>query len=134
MEAPENIKVLRVLVADDDDAFRYIARSVLEDMSHDVIEARDGLEALRECLKAIGEGRAFDLVLLDLNMSDTGWNGIETVVRLTELTPRPKIILSTGAADDPIVNYPDSMGFDEMLIKPYPLEALRETVMKLCNK
>jgi signal transduction histidine kinase len=54
----------RILIVDDDEAFRYVLRQILADQAHyEVIEARDGAEGLQ----AIHQ-HAPDVVVLDLQM------------------------------------------------------------------
>ncbi len=122
----------RVLLADDDEDFRYMALTSLHTAAHDVVEVSSGMDALKSVHEAIESGFPFDVVIMDLNMP--GWNGDEVVYKMTEIKPRPHIVLCTGQSDDPILNYADSMGFDSVLVKPFTLSTLRETVQKLMDR
>src|SRR5215831_18590248 len=56
-------KMSKILVADDEDEVRFAIRAVLEDVGHEVIEARDGEDGLATFEKA-----KFDLVVCDMIM------------------------------------------------------------------
>src|SRR5687768_12074125 len=79
----------KILLIDDDDAFRKVVRLALTSMGHDVIEACDGGEGLR-LLKA----NSIDLVLTDLIMPDK--EGIETIMEIQRMRPELKIIAMSG--------------------------------------
>jgi len=67
----------RILVAEDNAVNRELLREMLEVFGCDVVEARDGHEAL-----ATMEESAPDLVLLDINMP--GMNGFDVLKRIRE--------------------------------------------------
>jgi NarL family two-component system response regulator LiaR len=79
-----------VLLADDDDRFRTLVRTVLEDDGYDVVgEAADAPTAV----SLAGELRP-DIVVLDLVMQ--GADGLSTVRTLLEAEPgRPLLVLSS---------------------------------------
>ena len=71
----EEIRPLRILLADDSDDSRFVIESYLAPTPHFVVAATDGLEAF-EALK----GGGFDLALLDLQMP--GLTGVEAIRRV----------------------------------------------------
>ena len=64
-----------ILIADDSENCREIARTVLEHAGHRVVEARDGVEAL-----TLASEVQPDLIILDLRMP--GLTGLEAMARL----------------------------------------------------
>jgi two-component system, chemotaxis family, chemotaxis protein CheY len=79
-----------ILLADDDDRFRSIVRSVLEDDGYQVIAEASDAEGTREMARSHGP----DVVLLDLVME--GSRGLSTAHDLLEDDPgRPVIVLSS---------------------------------------
>jgi len=80
-EAPgpsESVPMLdSVLVADDDDAFREVMRSMLQGLATRVVEARDGEAAL-----AAATAARPDLVFVDLRMP--GMDGSDVLIRMAE--------------------------------------------------
>lgn len=101
----------RVMVVDDDPIFRSVTRKFLEAIGHQVVEAGDGLEAL----KMLGEVQP-DLVLCDLAMPLlTGMEFTEEV--RVEYPSLPVIVISaTGDMGD--VAKALRMGVKDFLTKP----------------
>ncbi len=54
--------------------------------------------------------------------------GIETVGEIKRLDPTVKAIVSSGYATGPIMAHYSDYGFDDVLIKPYTMEDLSETI------
>ena len=83
-----------VLVVDDEDLIRRVAKSALEMYGFSVLLAEDGQQAVE-----IYEQRAneIDVVLLDLVMPNLG--GEETFRKLRSINPDVRVILSSGYGD-----------------------------------
>ena len=79
----------RVLVVDDEEAFRLYVAQVLEMEGHQVEHAGDGAEALQAA-----ERRSFDVVITDLSMPRV--KGMEVVRRLRQDQPETEIIVLTS--------------------------------------
>ncbi|MEO1245371.1 MAG: EAL domain-containing protein [Pseudomonadota bacterium] len=102
-----------VLIADDEKSQRMLARAALELSGFDVLEARDGREALS---KADAENP--DLILLDVEMPEL--DGFAACVRLRKLkhlvdTP---IIVLTGREDDESIRNAYDSGATDFISKP----------------
>ena len=80
-----------VLLVDDEPMVRDLGNEILRSYGYQVVLAGDGLEAL-EIYE--NNGKEIDLVILDLLMPNLG--GKETLVRLRELDPAPKVIICSG--------------------------------------
>jgi len=80
-----------ILVVDDDEDARYAARLMLRKAGFDVVEAKDGFEAI-ELLSARPD--AFRAVLLDLTMP--GMDGSETCRKLRGIRPGIIVIVASG--------------------------------------
>lgn len=81
-----------ILVADDEPGFREMLGFTLEPLGFSIVDVADGLEALEKIRK-----RAFDLVILDVNMPRMA--GPETMTRIHELRPAQRIILLSSALE-----------------------------------
>ncbi len=79
----------RILVIDDDEAFRTMLRRTLERAGHEVTEAAEGAAALT----ALSE-QTIDLVITDIIMP--GMEGLETIRALRRSMPELKIIAMSG--------------------------------------
>jgi CheY-like chemotaxis protein len=80
----------KVLVVDDDEHFRALARTILEPAGFDVIESED----LEQCLRQL-RYHAVDVVILDMVMPVR--DGIEAVRELKQLFPEVRIVAVSGA-------------------------------------
>src|SRR5437879_3896697 len=81
---------IRVLVVDDESTMRYTVRGILEHLQLEVVEAVDGLDAL----KKLEEGD-YQLVVTDIQMP--GMDGLELLKKIRELpAPQPKVVVMTA--------------------------------------
>lgn len=112
----------RVLVADDDDAVRNLAVSILEADGFTVDAAASG-EAALERFGAPGGG--YDLVVLDLGMP--GMGGAKCLERLREISPDVKVIVASGFIPEEQACLLRRLGAT-IVMKPYALGVFEETV------
>ncbi len=108
-----------VLLAEDEDAVRRLARRILEREGYTVLEARDGQEALELCSMP---GRQIDLVLSDVVMPRLG--GRELVQRCQALFPRCRALLMSGYTNDELVRLDVMNSRAVFLPKPFTPDAL----------
>jgi two-component system chemotaxis response regulator CheY len=100
-----------VLIVDDDEYFRALARTILEPGGFEVIEA-DGVAT---CLAAI-RARAVDAVILDMVMPDR--DGMEALRELKTLYPGTKVLTVSGVNDSELfLNVSAYLGADASLNK-----------------
>ncbi|MBX3235106.1 MAG: response regulator [Nitrospiraceae bacterium] len=83
----------KIMVIDDESSIRSLLREVLEKSGHQVVEARDG----REALELYQKDKA-DLVIMDLLMPEV--DGLEATLQLSREYLDTKIIAMTGAQGD----------------------------------
>ncbi len=120
----------RILLVDDDDPLRSILRVTLAKMGHDVVEARNGKEALRLC----HEERP-DIVLTDLVMPEK--EGIEMIGALRRFHPDVKIIAMSGGGRGSAWDYlkiAKHMGATITLAKPFSNEAIARAIAQVSGK
>jgi CheY-like chemotaxis protein len=82
----------KVLVLDDDESFRALARAILEPAGFEVIEARD----VHHCLLQLRD-QAIDAVILDMVMPEH--DGFEALRDLKEMFPEIRVIAVSGAVE-----------------------------------
>ncbi|MGH3352258.1 MAG: response regulator transcription factor [Nocardioides sp.] len=110
----------RVLVVDDDLTVREVLASYLRAGRHDVVEAGDGEQALREM-----NANPADIVILDLMLP--GIDGLEVCRRLRQAGEVPIIMLTAlGSEADRIVGL--ELGADDYVGKPF---SPRELVLRV---
>jgi len=122
---PPAVKKRKILVMDDEDMIREIAREMLEFLEYEAVSAEDGEEALELYQSAMKSGSPIEMVILDL-VVPTGMGGKECIRKLQKIDPNVIAVVSSGYSDDPVVaNYQD-YGFRGVLSKPYKINQLRE--------
>ena len=106
----------RILVADDEPSFRELLADILEGAGHEVVEARDGAEALA----ALERGQ-FDLVLADQRMPRM--DGLELLRRSRQLAAPPQVVMLTAYGTIPEAVEAVRLGAADYLTKPLPSPA-----------
>ncbi len=117
----------RVLVMDDEDVVRVVVREMLEIIGYEVELAREGAEAVEIFKKAKEESKPFDVVIVDLTIPG-GMGGKETILKLLEIDPGVRAIVSSGYSNDPIMANHGKYGFRGVVAKPYKLKELSSVV------
>lgn len=120
----------RILVVDDDDAWRGIVANMLEKAGYIVQEAKDGAEGL-----IAHRIEAFQLVITDIFMPER--DGIEVVIALREIENRPKILAMSGSESMGTLDFvtvASLLGADTALRKPFSANALCSTVRDLLGE
>ena len=105
-----------ILIADDDRVVLFTLAEGLREADFEVIEARDGLQALDLC-----RSEAPDLALLDIRMP--GLDGLELARRLREETKVPFLFFS-AYNDEAFVRRAVEVGALGYLLKPLNVPAL----------
>lgn len=110
----------RVLVIDDDEAHRTLARGILEKGGHEVVEAKDGAEGLR----LFGRHRPH-VVMTDIAMPELDGHELISALRLVDKGV-PIIAISGGGpvAKDDLLMKALSLGAVEVITKPFEFRQL----------
>ncbi len=115
--------MIRVLLAQDDEAMRTFLTRTLSSAGFDVMAVADGGEALAQLDRAY-----YDLLLSDIVMPIVG--GIELARRCEHASPETRVMLITGFAAVSIEASPESPRAT-LLSKPFHLRALVGEVERL---
>ncbi len=108
----------RILVMDDEEMVRSVAEQMLRHMGFEVVQARDGTEAVKLYKRALEEQRRFDAVIMDLTVPGA-LGGKQAVKRLLKIDPQTKAIVSSGYSTDPVMSRFRDYGFVGVASKPY---------------
>ena len=109
-----------ILVVDDEPQIRRVLRATLSHAGYQVIEAKNGLEAVELAVK-----ERPDLILLDVNMPEM--NGIDTCRKLRLSFDGPIIMVTVRSTEQDKVVALDS-GADDYVVKPFAIEELRARI------
>lgn len=112
---------------DDDAGMRNTTVDMLTRLGYTVTAVADGNEAIDVYRSALQAGAGYDVVIMDLTIPG-GMGGKEAVVRIRELHPEAKAIVSSGYSDDPVMADFRSYGFAGVVSKPYRIRELADAV------
>ncbi len=119
----------KVLVVDDEETVRSVAKMMLEQAGIEVVTAVDGCEAVKIYRENVGD---IEVVLLDMTMPHM--NGEEAFRELRRINPGIKVILSSGYNEQEAVNRFAGKGLVGFIQKPYGMRELLEKVHKAASK
>ena len=117
-----------VMVVEDEEALRVLARTCLESNGYTVLDAPDAATALR---LAENDGRGIDLLLSDVVMP--GMGGRDLANRLQVLHPNVKVLFMSGYTNDLIDRHHVLEPGTEFLEKPFTLHNLLSRVGKVLH-
>jgi CheY-like chemotaxis protein len=112
-----------LLLVEDEEAVRSLAREVLQQSGYRVLIAGDGPEALRRCSEH--EGR-IDLLVTDVVMP--GMSGSEVAERVRLARPGIKVLYMSGYTDSAVFHHGVRQGETEYLEKPFTPDILARKV------
>lgn len=110
-----------LLVEDDPTSLRNIAEFLREE-GYEVVEARDGDEALGHLLTPA----TFDLILTDIRMPRT--DGTRLLEQARVLSPNIPVILMTAFVASDADPDPISLDADDFISKPFTLDRLLQKI------
>jgi len=115
-----------VLLAEDEQDVREIAREFLESGGYKVIEAKDGKDAL--ALAAANRGK-IDLLVTDMVMP--GMTGQELAVKLQREHPEVAVVYMSGYSEHAATEMADADPAVRLLTKPFSRAAILRTVNEI---
>jgi two-component system, cell cycle sensor histidine kinase and response regulator CckA len=118
-----------VLVVDDDETVRSVARQMLERSGFTVLTARDGSEGLDVYTSSLDP---IALVLLDLTMPTLG--GEEAFRALRRARPDVRIVLMSGYSSHELAARYGAEGLAGFIQKPFRLEELEECLTRVLGE
>jgi len=117
----------KILVLDDDEMVRQTAGVMLKLLGHEAAMASTIEEAVKLYKSAMDKGCRFDAVIMDLTIPGGG-GGKDAVMRLIELDPQVRALVSSGYSDDPVMSDYSKYGFAGVLLKPYQIDDLAKAL------
>ncbi|MEO6527722.1 MAG: sigma-54 dependent transcriptional regulator [Gemmatimonadaceae bacterium] len=129
---PTTSRAARLLVVDDDRAFRLSTAALLRAEGHVVHAVEDGQSAVAALRDANARGERFDLVLLDLRMPGT--DGLGVVESLRVWGERVPILMISGVGTVDSAVRALHLGADDFLTKPVEPDVLTARVADLLER
>ena len=101
----------RILMVDDEEKIRVIVRKYAEFEGNEVVEAADGMEAVK-----LAKSQDFDIIILDIMMPEL--DGFSACKEIRKYKDTPVIMLSArGEEYDRIHGF--ELGIDDYVVKPF---------------
>ncbi|MDJ0945618.1 MAG: ATP-binding protein [Kiloniellales bacterium] len=104
----------RILVVEDNPSVRRISADILRSHGYEVVEARNGTEAIRR----LRNGKGFALLFTDVVLPG-GMNGVEISEKAKRIQPGIRVLYTTGYAENPVVHEGQLQTEVNLVRKPY---------------
>jgi PAS domain S-box-containing protein len=123
----------KVLVMDDEAIVRDTAGDMLKELGYEAGFAVGGDEAISIYKEALAEGDPYYAVIMDLTIPG-GMGGKDAVMKILEIDPDARVIVSSGYSTDPIISDYKKYGFCDVLSKPYRFEEISNAMQRVCKR
>ena len=120
----------RVLIMDDEEGVRTVAKDMLTFMGFKTDCAANGEEAFEMYKNAKKTKMPYDIVILDLTVPG-GMGGLKTISILKHFDPNIIAIVSSGYSNDPVMADYKKYGFAAVVCKPYRIDELSSILNEL---
>ena len=123
----------RILVMEDEEVIREVVCGMLQYLGYACELAKNGKEGLDLYIRALEQERPYDLVMTDLQIAD-GMGGKEMAERILERDPQARLFVTSGDAQDPVMQNYREYGFSGKVKKPYSVQTLAAMLEDLFGK
>lgn len=121
-----------ILVVDDEPGVRFSVSLILSSMDFKVIEAENGIEALKILAERSRRNQDVDLVISDIRMP--GMDGLKFMKSMAVWQDKEKVIVMTGYGNREVVRQLHQMGYKQIIDKPFSVEVLMDSVYSSFDK
>jgi two-component system chemotaxis response regulator CheY len=125
-----NANAVKVLLVDDQNSVRQMARITLEEIGfRQISEAENGVQAMHTASL-----QPIDLIISDYNMPEMDGLALLRAVRSHPVVRKVPFILLTGRGDRELVVKAAEAGVNNYLVKPFTPAVLREKIEQVMGK
>jgi CheY-like chemotaxis protein len=121
----ELMKKQILIIADDNEAMRWMVKSACRALFDEIIEARDGRELFWELMRHASDAESDVVVVTDVRMPS--YSGLDVIAAYEELGYHPPTVVITSYPEDDVRARAAAAG-TQLLAKPFTLAALRRVV------
>ena len=120
----------KILIMDDEEGILRTTSRLLQKLGYKVHATRNGTEMLNSFMEARACGDPFNAIIMDLTIPG-GMGGKEAIVKLLDIDPEVKALVTSGYSNDPVMADFRSFGFQAAVLKPYRIEDLSRMLREL---
>ena len=118
--------MVKIMVVDDAAFMRMRCTKLLQDNGYEVMEAANGIEAVKKYVESKPDG-----VLMDITMPDM--DGIATLKKLVEIDSTVKVAMVTALGQQSLVTEALRVGAKDFVVKPFIVERVVAAVKKITS-
>jgi two-component system, cell cycle sensor histidine kinase and response regulator CckA len=118
-----------VLVMDDEEVIRALAKDLLVFLGYTVVTCGNGEDAVRLYKKAGESGAPFLSAIMDLTVP-AGMGGKEAARQILKYDPAARLIVSSGYSNDPVMAHHAEYGFCATVVKPYRCAEIQQALLR----
>ena len=123
---PKTIKA-KILIMDDEQFVQDISKQMLGRLGHEVLQAKNGREAIEIIKDHRSCGRPFDVIIMDLTIPG-GMGGKDAIQEILKIDPDVKAVVASGYSNDPVMADYRQYGFKASIAKPFLLAELNRAL------
>ncbi|MBI2264147.1 MAG: response regulator [Armatimonadetes bacterium] len=117
----------KILIVDDAVFHRLKCSNLLKEQGYRILEASDGMEAIRQFKE-----KSPDLVLMDITMPEL--DGISALKKIMEISPFANVVMFTAQGQQALISQALSLGAKDYLLKPTSNEKLLALVTRILGE
>ncbi len=117
----------RILIMDDESSIVKASVNMLTFLGYEVDSSTTGEEAVEKYRIAFEQNKKYDIVIMDLTVPG-GMGGEKLQIKLMEIDPHVKSIVSSGYSNDPVMSQYTEYGFRGIINKPYSIQNLNSVI------
>lgn len=114
----------KILIADDAAFMRMKSASLVKELGHEVVEAEDGVEAVK-----VYKAEKPDAVLMDITMPNM--DGMEALAAILKIDPDAKIAMVTAMGQQAVIMEAIKAGAKDFVVKPFDADRIQSALWKL---
>lgn len=116
----------KILIVDDEDSIRMGLKEYAEFMGYEVVEAKDGMEAVNICKE-----QDFDVIIMDIMMPKV--DGFTACKEIRKFKQIPVLMLSArGEEYDKLYGF--ELGIDDYVVKPFSAKEVMARINVIINR
>ena len=116
----------KILAADDSLSIRNMIEFTMEETSHELETAEDGLEALE-----LIENNSFDLIISDINMPNLGGVEFLSNIRISGFFQDIPVVIVSGEEEGEIIEKCLEIGINGYMKKPFNPNDLQSKILTI---